>query len=395
MKNNKNKGFTLIETVLAIAVLGIIVAAFSPVFANILKNYYFNQSRLLASNIASRELEEVRYMIIQNQYEEIGTELGNPTGDIKQSKYVTENGNKYQVNTNINWEDEEIESDGTTIYDAFKKIDVTVFKVDNNNIKTGPSVTHSSLVAREGESVPSKKASLKVNVKKYIENPTGGTTNPSFGADQDTKIELSEILGSFYQYGYSDEEGKKIFADLEPGNGSDEDYAITIDPSSGLMLPPTGVSSGNWIFDDTKNIATQEYGRYNKTFYISEPSYLSIDVIDKNSETNEKLDFSTHGGLDFVLDVERHEDLSNIEYSFTANSQADLESKLNTLDLYPGYNNYVDEDTGNVSEYKYSYNIKIKSHDTGNILYDTEDDEDSWDGLFDEAGESINLEIKI
>lgn len=395
MRKNKNKGFTLIETVLAIALLGIIVTAFSPVFANILRSYHFNQLRLAASNIASRELEEVRYMIIKNQYEAIGTEDGNPSGNIKQSKFVTENGNKYQVNVNVNWEDEEMGSDGTIIYDAFKKIDATVFKVDDENNKIGPSVTHSSLVAREGESVPSDEAILKVSVKKFINNPIGDPNNPSFGVDTNTKIELNEVFGSMYQYGYSDEKGKKIFADLEPGNGSDEDYSITIDPPDELMLPPTGVSSGDWIFDDTKEIATQKYGRYNKTFYISEPSSLSINVIDKDSETNENLDFSTFGGLDFVIEVNRHGDLSDLEYSFSADSQAELNTILSSLDIYPGYNNFVDEATGDIIEYKYSYNLIIKSHDTGNTLYDPEDDEDSWGGLFNEAGENISLEIMI
>ncbi|MDZ7672735.1 MAG: prepilin-type N-terminal cleavage/methylation domain-containing protein [Halanaerobiales bacterium] len=67
MYKKNNGGFTLLEVVISITLVAIIVVVFSPVFTNILRTYYFNKSRITASNIAQNILEERRYEVTQGE----------------------------------------------------------------------------------------------------------------------------------------------------------------------------------------------------------------------------------------------------------------------------------------------------------------------------------------
>lgn len=370
MKAN-NRGFTLIEVILATTLLLIIVMAVSPVFVSILRAYHFNQSRIAASNVAMEVLEELRYDIVKGDYDAIGTKDGNPTGSIEQQEYKTIGGRSFQINTDISWEDETV--NGNTVYNAYKKAEVTIHEVNNvtDKEKIGPEVTHSTLIAREGERPFSDEGSILVEASR-------GTN----GLQENVLIILSS--SNILQSGYTDEEGKKIFADLDPDN-----YTISADPSSeGLMLVPEAMNGSNFnitwdYYNEIDNIEINEFSKVSKFFSVDWPQYINLNLVEENGNILDLNKYSS--GLNFSLEFPIYNPITDIEkdYEIKKNitQQSDFD-ELKNIKLWPRSN----------------YNIIIKDLDTGHIFnLNNIVDPDKWDGTFQNVDntETFDLNLKV
>ncbi len=368
MKNLNNKGFTLVETVMAVVLLGIIVIVFAPVFANILRTYYFNQSRIAASNIALNQLENLRYDIINGEYDNIGTESGNPTGLIEQEKVVSSNSKNFLVKTSIDWEDETLA--GITDYDAYKKVEVNVQQINNAQAKEtiGPEVSHSTLVAREGEPTINDKGSILVEAR---------TRN---SLKSDIKIEVSS--DSIYQYGFTDEEGKKIFADLNPDQYDIEAGLNSLD----MMFVPEAMNGSypDIIWNPYNEITwdVDKFAKITTFFEVDWPRYLDLKLFDGNGVELDIGDYSS--GLDFTLDFSITNDVtdttSDYEIKTTLFDQSDLE-ELKDIKLWPRSEyNIILEDTVNSEEFN------MLAEDPLQV---------GWNGLFadDDEAEEITIEL--
>lgn len=368
MKNLNKKGFTLVETVMAIVILGIIVVVFAPVFANILRTYFYNQSRIAASNIALNQLEALRYEIMKGEYDSIGTESGNPTGTIEQEKVVTSNSKNFLVKTSIDWEDETLE--GLTDFSAYKKVEVVAQQINNSQDKKniGPMVTHSTLIAREGEPTINENGSILVEAR---------TRN---SLKSDIKIEISS--DSVYQYGFTDEEGKKIFADLVPDQYEIEASLNGLD----MMFVPQAMNGSypdiSWDPYNKITLDVDKFAKITTFFEVDWPRYLDLNIVDGNGV---ELDISNYSsGLDFTLDFSITNDVTDITTGYQINTtvfdQSDLE-ELKNIKLWPRSEyNIIIEDLASSEEFE------MLAEDASQV---------GWDGLFEDGDSAEEITVNL
>ena len=340
----KNKdGFTLLEVIIAITLVAIMVVAFSPVFASILRTYHFNKSRITASNIAQTKLEERRYEVAQGDYDEVGTVSGNPSGSVPQEEFVTKNSKRYKVNTDISWEDETL-SDGTVVYSAYKKIEVTAQEVDQDGNKIGPEITHSTNIAREGEREISENGTILVEAR---------TRN---SLKSDILISLTSTSPTVNQFGFTDEEGKKIFADLEP-NPDPYKYSINADPSSQNMILVPIAKNGSypnisWSYFNQIQREVDKFSEITTYFEVDWPAYLHFELVDGNDNSLNLSDYHDGiDGLDFQLSFSVKNDFNGNSNNFNINTeilqQTDLDG-FNDIKLWPRseYNVIIENEDG-------------------------------------------------
>lgn len=103
-KNKKtNKGFTLVELIIGVAVFGVIATAFYFSINVVIDTVEISRRRSVATNIANEQMETLRNM----PYADIGTLSGNPAGAIPQSQTITVDNIDYVVETYITYVDDE------------------------------------------------------------------------------------------------------------------------------------------------------------------------------------------------------------------------------------------------------------------------------------------------
>lgn len=93
----KNSGFSLIETLVALAVLSIFFAAIVVIFNFVTNLVGEARIRTLASALAAEKMEVIRNL----DYELIGTQGGIPPGALLQNELITHNGREFLVKTNV------------------------------------------------------------------------------------------------------------------------------------------------------------------------------------------------------------------------------------------------------------------------------------------------------
>ena len=95
-KHWKN-GFTMVETLVAIAVLGIFFASIASILHMILQNVGESRVRIVALALAQSKMETIRNL----PYANVGTVGGIPSGPIDPSETVTINNLPFTITTSI------------------------------------------------------------------------------------------------------------------------------------------------------------------------------------------------------------------------------------------------------------------------------------------------------
>ncbi len=108
---NKNKGFTLIETLVATAIFTIIAVGIIAGFVNILKMMNIIRVKGIMTNIANEQFEIVRNL----SYQEVGTVSGIPSGVLLQNQTINRDNKIFEVDTVVRNIDESFDGtfDGT------------------------------------------------------------------------------------------------------------------------------------------------------------------------------------------------------------------------------------------------------------------------------------------
>lgn len=108
--NNKKKGFTLIEVIIAISIISIISLALFRVINSAIKNNSKNEMDIHSLNVAQSEMEQLRSNIKENHNVEISINdnekilIINGENTVKYKKEIRRNDNKtiiYDINLNI------------------------------------------------------------------------------------------------------------------------------------------------------------------------------------------------------------------------------------------------------------------------------------------------------
>ncbi len=91
----KSKGFSLVETLVAISIFLIVSVAIYSGFTGILKTMTVVRVKGIMTNIANEQFEVVRNL----SYQDVGTVLGIPSGIISQSQTINRDGKDFTVET--------------------------------------------------------------------------------------------------------------------------------------------------------------------------------------------------------------------------------------------------------------------------------------------------------
>lgn len=106
-------GFTLLEVVIAVFIIGTVVAGMFGLFLITLRGAQTGERRIVAVALANERMEMVRNL----PYLSVGTVGGVPGGSVPQQITITRNGQAYTVRTDIRYVDDEY--DGLTGADAY------------------------------------------------------------------------------------------------------------------------------------------------------------------------------------------------------------------------------------------------------------------------------------
>ncbi|HOY56260.1 MAG TPA: prepilin-type N-terminal cleavage/methylation domain-containing protein [bacterium] len=107
LKNKNNKGFTLIEVLIAIFILSIATLTTYSLYNMSLKILWESKAKVTATQLANQKMEMARNL----SYNQVGTLGGIPAGIIPPVEIITRNGIEFSVNTFINYIDDPF--DGT------------------------------------------------------------------------------------------------------------------------------------------------------------------------------------------------------------------------------------------------------------------------------------------
>lgn len=227
----KSNGFTLIEVIVSLALLGMLAVTFLPILTFGMHSSQHNVNQLVAQQLASSQIEWLRTL---DYYNQLGLKMDHykPHGIVEENLFRNQegtdphiiNGIEYRVRTKIYWE----ATDSITqqeIADASKKIDVTVY-AKNPFTKTEEKVsTLNTLITFEGQREFSKPGNMKIYTMWQLDQPKPHV--------------LIEAIGPSMEYIYTDSNGRAIIADIEAG-----EYTVT--PKTWnlgeMMIRPLGVT---------------------------------------------------------------------------------------------------------------------------------------------------------
>lgn len=208
----RNKGFSLVDVIVASALLAIVFLGISGAFKAILELTFYNKAKLSALAIVNEEMELIRNM----SYDSIGTVAGIPAGNILQTETVSLNGLDYTRRVLTQYVD--ASEDGTGIADT------NSITTDYKSVKVEVSWT------RKGKT---RKVSLVSSfVPKGIETTAGGGTLiinilDSVGlplASANVHIENNTLNPVVSIDTFSNTDGQVMF----PGSPAGSDYEITV-----------------------------------------------------------------------------------------------------------------------------------------------------------------------
>ena len=101
-KKNKNKGFTLVETLVAVSIFVLVSVGVYSGFVGILKVMRVTRVKTIMTNIANEQFEIIRNLTYQN----VGTVNGIPSGIIAQSQTITKDNKTFTIGTVVrNYDD--------------------------------------------------------------------------------------------------------------------------------------------------------------------------------------------------------------------------------------------------------------------------------------------------
>ena len=214
-QTNKNKGYTLIEILVAITIVGIVFAAVFSIFSMVIRSSAVSEARTTATGLANQQME----MIHNLPYNDIATTGGWPQGDIPSTQTKTLNNVTYTIDTEVNYFDDPYDDlvPVDTLGSDYKKIKV---EVTWDKYTSGTPVTLYSDISPQGvEESAQPGGVLSILVFDHVSSQP--VPNASIQVDNDN-------LGIHFS-GTTDNDGKRLFYSLTPD--SDTNYAIQITKS--------------------------------------------------------------------------------------------------------------------------------------------------------------------
>jgi prepilin-type N-terminal cleavage/methylation domain-containing protein len=274
MGKHHNKGFTLVEIIVSIALLAIIALFMLPMSMYSVQYSKWNNIKLTAMNLAYTQVEWLKTL-------DYNTALGldgigySPAGIVKENLYLNEPGSdpktvegvEYSLLTSIYWESAE-SSNGEFVANAIKKADVTIRARDPISGRSRSYAVIGTLIAFEGERTLSSYVPLK------IRTVTGEDfTNPA----KNVKVVVNNLSNTMVSWSRTDENGEAFFTEL----ANAKYYIFPQEWEAGDMVArPTGTKGAanneDWVYQVQVEVKATTADYLEQIFYVDHPAYIVL-----------------------------------------------------------------------------------------------------------------------
>lgn len=274
MRKRHNKGFTLVEVITAIALLGIISLFLLPMSIQALQFSKWNNIKLTAMNLAYTQVEWLK--TLDYNYD-LGLNLPgySPSGIVSEKLFLNEAGSDpktiegidYSLLTSIYWESEEA-SDGDFVATANKKADVTIKARDPISGKERTFSVIGTLIAFEGERTLTNNVPLKTRVI------TGEDfTEPA----KNVKVIVNNLSNTMVTWSRTDEKGEAFFANLT--NAKYNVYPAEWEKGD-MTARPTGITgtvdNEDWQYQVQLEVKVTENDYIEQIFFVDHPAFIVL-----------------------------------------------------------------------------------------------------------------------
>ncbi|MDE2030774.1 MAG: prepilin-type N-terminal cleavage/methylation domain-containing protein [Patescibacteria group bacterium] len=258
-QNSKRSGFTLVESIIGIAIFVILAGAVYQTFFIISKEASFNWSNTAISSLADQYLEIARNL----PYSQIGTVQGNPHGnlpDLTNPTTVVTNGKTYQIYYEVTYIDDP--ADGTIAQGTdpapndYKQVKLSIKDVAANTV-----TNFSTNIVPTGLENLTSGGALFISVINAVGQPVPGATINITNNALNPTINLtrtSNSVGTWAEVGLPDSSNSYHIVVTKNGYSTDQTYAITTN-NPNPTKPDATISNGqvtqvSFAIDQTSNL---------------------------------------------------------------------------------------------------------------------------------------------
>ena len=226
--NYKNKGITLIEVVVCVAIFVILSVSIYGVFTSIINGITYYREKTTVSFLADQYLEIVRNM----PYSQIGTIEGNPNGplaDLPNPINLTIDGHNYQIYYAVSYVDDP--ADGTALAGTDSAPnDYKQVKLYVKNVGTGEINSFLTNVSPKGLEGLVNGGALSLQVFNAVGQPVPGATIHITNTTVIPNIDLTRTTdahGDWIEVGLPDSANSYHVTVSKSGYSADQTYSIT------------------------------------------------------------------------------------------------------------------------------------------------------------------------
>lgn len=266
-KIKKEKGLSLIEMVVCVAILAILVASVYGFFVAVINGIAFYRQKTVISSLADQYMETARNM----PYSQIGTIQGNPHGplaDLVDPINVSVNGKNYQIYYAVSYVDDP--SDGTALLGTDPSPnDYKQIKLYIKNIASGSTNSFLTNISPQGLEGLASGGALYLQVFNAVGQPVPGATINIKNTSVTPNINLTRT---------ADASGNWIEVGL-PDSANSYSIIVTKNGYSGDRTLPISAQNPN----PTKPDATISNGQVTKiSFSIDQLSNLTLQTLNQS-----------------------------------------------------------------------------------------------------------------
>ena len=262
-----SKGFTLVEIVVAVAILAILATGVCQFFVTVINGIIYYREKSTVSSLADRYLEIARNL----PYSQVGTINGNPPGNLPDQPNalsVNFGGNNYQIYYVVNYVDDP--ADGTALLgtdpapDDYKQIKLYV-----KNVASGATNSFLTNIAPKGLENLASGGALSIQVFNAVGQPVPNVTIHITNKNISPAINLTRTTdssGDWVEVGLPDSANSYHIVATKSGYSTDSTYPITSQNQSPAK-PDATIANGqvtqvSFSIDKTSNLTLSAMSQY-------------------------------------------------------------------------------------------------------------------------------------
>ncbi len=225
-KEKSNKGYTLIELLVSVAVFAILTSAFLAAYSALAKSVKLAREKTILSAMASQYLEIVRNL----PFSQVGTVHGVPVGSLPDEVspiVITLAPITYKIYYEVTWTDDP--ADLTALTGDAYPTDYKQVKMKVLNTVTGQITAFTTSVAPKGLETPSNTGVMQVQVFNSTGQPLAGVDVSITGVSNGVALNvLTNAAGEWVQVGLPPGTNAYHVVASKNGYSTDQTYPLTV-----------------------------------------------------------------------------------------------------------------------------------------------------------------------